>query len=184
MEIQLNEGANTDKCKIRIAGILGDKYRVKDKFEQEDSLYKTMKSEKFVIYLILAFILILAAFNIIGALGMLILEKKTDTAVLFSMGASKSLIQRVFICEGLLVSALGGLAGTILGAIICILQQVFHIVKLGGGGAHYIIPYYPVQIRFTDILLVLLTILIISMLTSIIQAYNLRKSNLYRNTAL
>lgn len=184
MEIQLNEGANTDKCKTRIAGILGDKYRVKDKFEQEDSLYKTMKSEKFVIYLILAFILILAAFNIIGALGMLILEKKTDTAVLFSMGASKSLIQRVFICEGLLVSALGGLAGTVLGAIICILQQVFHIVKLGGGGAHYIIPYYPVQIRFTDILLVLLTILIISMLTSIIPAYNLKKSNLYRNTAL
>ena len=184
MEIQLQEGANTDKCKSRIAGIIGDKYIIKDKFEQEDSLYKTMKSEKFVIYLILAFILILAAFNIIGALGMLILEKKTDTAVLFSMGASKSLIQRVFIYEGLLVSALGGLAGTVLGAIICVLQQTFHIVKLGGGGAHYIIPYYPVQIRFTDILLVLLTILIISLLTSLIPAYNLKKSNLYRNTAL
>lgn len=184
MEIQLQEGANMDKCKANIAGILGDKYRVKDKFEQEDSLYKTMKSEKFVIYLILAFILILAAFNIIGALGMLILEKRTDTAVLFSMGASKSLIQRVFVYEGLLVSALGGVLGTVLGAIICLLQQTFHIVKLGGGGAHYIIPYYPVQIRFTDILLVLLTILVISLLTSLIPAYNLKKSNLYRNTAL
>ena len=184
MEIQLREGANMDKCKANIAGILGDKYRVKDKFEQEDSLYKTMKSEKFVIYLILAFILILAAFNIIGALGMLILEKRTDTAVLFSMGASKSLIQRVFVYEGLLVSALGGVLGTVLGAIICLLQQTFHIVKLGGGGAHYIIPYYPVQIRFTDILLVLLTILVISLLTSLIPAYNLKKSNLYRNTAL
>lgn len=184
MEIQLNEGANLDKCRAQIEEILGNGYRIKDKYEQEDSLYKTMKSEKFVIYLILAFILILAAFNIVGALGMLILEKKTDTAVLFSMGATKSLIQRVFVYEGMLVSALGGLAGTVLGAIICLLQQTFHIVKLGGGGAHYVIPYYPVQIRFTDLLLVLLTILITSVLTSIIPAYNLRKSNLYRNTAL
>jgi len=117
-------------------------------------------------------------------LGMLILEKKTDTAVLFSMGAPKSLIQRVFVYEGLLVSALGGLAGTVLGALICLLQQTFHIVKLGGGGTHYIIPYYPVQIRISDLLIVLVTILIISLLTSVIPAYNLKKSNLYRNMAL
>lgn len=184
IEIQLKEGVQASKCRPKIAAIIGDQFRLKDIYEQEDSLYKTMKSEKFVIYLILVFILVLAAFNIISALGMLILEKKTDTAVLFSMGASKSLIQKVFIYEGLLVSALGGVAGTILGSIICFLQQTFHIVKLGGGGAHYIIPYYPVQIQFSDLLLVLLTILVISMLTSIIPAYNLKKSNLYRNTAL
>ncbi len=184
VEVQLKEGANLAKNRAKIENIVGKKYQIKDKYEQEASLYKTMKSEKFMIYLILAFILILAAFNIIGALGMLILEKKTDTAVLFSMGASKSLIQRVFIYEGVLVSALGGLAGTILGAFVCFLQQTFHIVKLGGDGAHYIIPYYPVQIQFTDILLVLLTILIISLITSLIPAYNLKKSNLYRNTTL
>lgn len=184
VEIQLKEGVNAAKCRAKIANVIGDKYRLKDIYEQEESLYKTMKSEKFVIYLILVFILLLAAFNIIGALGMLILEKKTDTAVLFSMGASKSLIQRVFIYEGLLVSALGGLAGTVLGALICLLQQTFHIVKLGGGGAHYIIPYYPVQIRLTDMLVVLFTILVISLMTSVIPAYNLKKSNLYRNTAL
>ena len=182
--IQLKEGANAAKLRPKIENILGEKYCVRDKYEQEESLYRTMKSEKFVIYLILAFILILAAFNIIGALGMLILEKKTDTAVLFSMGASKSLIQRVFVYEGLMVSALGGVAGTILGAVICLLQQTFHIVKLGGGGSHYIIPYYPVQMRFSDLLIVLATILIISFLTSLIPAYNLKKSNLYRNTAL
>ena len=184
VEIQLKDGVNAAKVRKQITGIVGDKFVVKDQHEQEDSLYKTMKSEKFMIYLILAFILILAAFNIIGALGMLILEKRTDTAVLFSMGASKSLIQRVFIYEGVMVSALGGLAGTLLGALICFLQQTFHIVKLGGGGAHYIIPYYPVQIRFTDLLIVLLTILIISLLTSLVPAYNLKKSDLYRNTAL
>ncbi len=184
LEIQLKEGGNTAKVRKQIADLAGEKYLLKDQQEQEDSLYKTMKSEKFMIYLILAFILILAAFNIIGALGMLILEKKTDTAVLFSMGASKSLIQKVFIYEGIMVSALGGLAGTLLGALICFLQQTFHIVKLGGGGAHYIIPYYPVQIRFTDLLVVLFTILVISLLTSIIPAYNLKKSDLYRNTAL
>ena len=184
LEIQLKEGANTAKVRKQIADLAGEKFLLKDQQEQEDSLYKTMKSEKFMIYLILAFILILAAFNIIGALGMLILEKKTDTAVLFSMGASKSLIQKVFIYEGIMVSALGGLAGTLLGALICFLQQTFHIVKLGGGGAHYIIPYYPVQIRFIDLLVVLFTILVISLLTSIIPAYNLKKSDLYRNTAL
>lgn len=184
LEIQLKEGASTAKVRKQIADLAGEKFLLKDQQEQEDSLYKTMKSEKFMIYLILAFILILAAFNIIGALGMLILEKKTDTAVLFSMGASKSLIQKVFIYEGIMVSALGGLAGTLLGALICFLQQTFHIVKLGGGGAHYIIPYYPVQIRFTDLLVVLFTILVISLLTSIIPAYNLKKSDLYRNTAL
>lgn len=184
VEIQLKDGVNAAKMRKKIMDIVGDQYVVKDQREQEDSLYKTMKSEKLMIYLILAFILILAAFNIIGALGMLILEKRTDTAVLFSMGASKSLIQRVFIYEGVMVSALGGLAGTLLGALICFLQQTFHIVKLGGGGAHYIIPYYPVQIHFADILIVLLTILVISILTSLIPAYNLKKSDLYRNTAL
>ncbi len=97
VEIQLKDGANSSKIRKQIVDFVGDKYVVKDQREQEDSLYKTMKSEKFMIYLILAFILILAAFNIIGALGMLILEKKTDTAVLFSMGASKSLIQKVFV---------------------------------------------------------------------------------------
>jgi ABC-type lipoprotein release transport system permease subunit len=184
VEVQLKEGADAAKVRPQIERIVGEKYCVRDKYEQEESLYRTMKSEKFVIYLILAFILILAAFNIIGALGMLILEKKTDTAVLFSMGAPKSLIQRVFVYEGLLVSALGGLAGTVLGALICLLQQTFHIVKLGGGGTHYIIPYYPVQIRISDLLIVLVTILIISLLTSVIPAYNLKKSNLYRNMAL
>lgn len=184
VEIQLKDGVNAAKVRKQIVDLVGHKYLVKDQREQEDSLYKTMKSEKFMIYLILAFILILAAFNIIGALGMLILEKKTDTAVLFSMGASKSLIQRVFVYEGVMVSALGGLAGTLLGALICFLQQTFHIVKLGGGDAHYIIPYYPVQIRFADLLIVLLTILVISILTSLVPAYNLKKSDLYRNTAL
>lgn len=184
VEVQMNDGVNLSRAHSQIAGVVGDKYRIKDKYEQEESLYKTMKSEKFMIYLILAFILILAAFNIIGALGMLILEKKTDTAVLFSMGASKSLIQRVFVYEGVMVSALGGFVGILLGTFVCFLQQTFHIVKLGGGGAHYIIPYYPVQIEITDLLIVMLTILIISLLTSIIPAYNLKKSALYRNTAL
>ena len=184
VEVLLRDGANQSRVRSQIADIVGDKFIIKDQQEQEDSLYKTMKSEKFMIYLILAFILILAAFNIIGALGMLILEKKTDTAVLFSMGASKSLIQRVFVYEGMMVSALGGLAGTLLGALVCFLQQTFHIVKLGGGGAHYIIPYYPVQIEITDLLIVMATILIISLLTSVIPAYNLKKTALYRNTAL
>ena len=134
-----------------------------------------MQSEKLVIYVILAFILLVAAFNIIGSLGMLILEKQRDTSVLRSLGASQKLVRRIFLFEGMGTSLAGGLGGLLIGAIICLLQQWFHIVKLGGDGTNYIIQYYPVQMRAIDFFIVLLTVLSISLLTSIIPARKLQK---------
>ncbi|MCQ2284391.1 MAG: FtsX-like permease family protein [Bacteroidales bacterium] len=174
IEVETNNPKHLDKCQSQIQQIIGEKYVVKNKYQQEESLFKTMQSEKLVIYVILAFILLVAAFNIIGSLGILILEKQNDNAILRSMGASASLIQRIFIYEGIAISFIGGIVGILLGALICFLQQTFHLVKLGGAG--YLIQYYPVQMHISDFALVLVTVLIISFLTSVIPAINLKKN--------
>ena len=176
MEVLLKEDADVDKVQQKIQQIVGDKFKIQNKYQQEASLFKTMQSEKLIIYVILAFILLVAAFNIIGSLGMLILEKQRDTAVLNSMGAPKKLIQRIFLYEGMSISTIGGVGGMVLGAVVCLLQQTFHIVKLGGADGNYIIPYYPVQMHWADFGAVLLTVLVISLLTSILPARKLKTS--------
>ncbi len=175
IEVQLKAQTDANAVQKKIQSLLGERYKVQNKFQQEASLFKTMQSEKLIIYVILAFILLVAAFNIIGSLGMLILEKQDDVQVLRCMGASTSLIQRIFLYEGMATSLLGGLGGLVLGLVICFLQQTFHIVKLGSGG-EYLISYYPVQMHGTDFILVLATTLVISLLTSILPASRLRKS--------
>ena len=176
IEVQLKNLSDYQKVQSKIQAIVGDKYKIQNKYQQEASLFKTMQSEKLVIYVILAFILLVAAFNIIGSLGMLILEKQSDTAILRSMGATQGLVQRVFLYEGMATSLLGGLGGMVLGAIICFIQQTFHIVKLGGAGSSYLIQYYPVQMHVLDFVIVLVTILLISLLTSFLPAQKLKKS--------
>lgn len=176
MEVQLKNFADYQKVQDKIQNIVSDKYKIQNKYQQEASLFKTMQSEKLVIYVILAFILLVAAFNIIGSLGMLILEKQNDTAILRSMGASQGLVQRIFLYEGMATSLLGGIGGMLLGALICFLQQTFHIVKLGGADSNYLIQYYPVQMHALDFLIVLATILVISLLTSFLPAQKLKKS--------
>lgn len=176
MEVLLKPGTDAEKVQQKIQQIVGDKYKIQNKYQQEASLFKTMQSEKLIIYVILAFILVVAAFNIIGSLGMLILEKQRDTAVLNSLGAPEKLIRRIFLYEGMAISIIGGIGGMVLGAVICLLQQTFHIVKLGGADANYIIPYYPVQMHWTDFGIVLLTVLVISLLTSILPARKLKTS--------
>ena len=176
MEIQLKKSGEYSKVQDDIQRIIGPKYKVQNKYQQEESLFRTMQSEKLVIYVILAFILLVAAFNIIGSLGMLILEKQRDTSVLRSLGASKKLVRRIFLFEGMGTSLAGGLGGLLLGTIICLLQQWFHIVKLGGDGGNYIIQYYPVQMRAIDFAIVLLTVRSISLLTSVIPARKLQKT--------
>jgi len=180
IEVQLKNDRHYKKCQAKIQEIVGPKFQVKNKYQQEETLFKTMQSEKLMIYVILAFILLVAAFNIIGSLGMLILEKRSDTAILRNMGAPANLIQNIFLYDGMFISFLGGLAGMLLGAGICLIQQIFHVVKLGDG-SNYIIPYYPVSMHLTDFLWVCVTVLIISLLTSFIPALALKKANLKSN---
>jgi len=148
-------------AKKEIQKIVGDEYKVENQYEQQATLYKMMKSEKLAVYLILTFILIMATFNVVGSLSMLIIEKKKDTASLRAMGADSSLIHKIFLNEGTLISVVGGIIGLIIGIVAVLLQQHVGIIRLGDGTGSYIVDYYPVALKFVDVLTVLATITVI-----------------------
>ena len=160
IEIKLNEDTNKKRAEKKIQKLLGPGFEVKNRFEQQELLYKIMKSEKLAIFIILTFILIIASFNVIGSLTMLIIEKKKDIVILQNLGANKKLIRNIFLLEGWLISVLGAIMGLSLGAIICFLQEKFGLLHFPGTGT-FIISAYPVEMRLLDFSLVLLTVLII-----------------------
>lgn len=157
----VNQSSNLNKIKKEIKKIVGSDYRVLDQYEQQSTLYKMMKSEKLAVYLILVFILVMATFNVIGSLSMLIIEKKKDTHTLRAMGGDNSLIRSIFTHEGMIISVVGGIIGLILGIIAVLLQQYVGIIRLGDGTGSYIVEYYPVALQLKDVLIVLATITII-----------------------
>jgi lipoprotein-releasing system permease protein len=159
VEIGLQKGIRTERVKEEINKIAGERFNVKDRFEQQELLYKIMKSEKFAIFLILGFILFIATFNIIGTLSMLILDKRKDIAVLHSMGANETLIKRIFLAEGFLITFSGAILGMLLGGLICLIQIWFGVVPLHAGGGSFIIEAYPVELQFIDFVYVFLLVL-------------------------
>jgi len=167
IEIRLQEGYDVDRVIGQVEDLIeNDNFRIKDRYQQQELLYKIMKSEKWAIFFILTFILIIATFNVVGSLSMLILDKKKDIGVLFSMGASAKQIKRIFLLEGLLISIGGALVGLILGYLVCILQIKYHIISLGSDASAFIIPYYPVKVQFIDFAGVFLTVIIIGFLSA------------------
>jgi lipoprotein-releasing system permease protein len=167
LEIKIN--GSPEKIKLKLHQALGKNFIVETRYEQNKNLYAVMQMEKWIIYGILSLILIVAAFNMIGALTMLVLEKQKDIAVLKAMGSSTGLIQKIFITEGLVLAGVGTFIGTALGTIICVLQLKFKIITLGGGGS-FIIDYYPVKLMATDYVLVVATIAVIAILAAWITA--------------
>jgi len=165
IEIRLDENVDKEDVQEKIKLIVGEKYVVKNRYQQQVLLYKIMKSEKWAIFLILSFILIIAAFNTVGSLSMLILDKRKDISVLHSMGASKRLIKRIFLVEGLLISFTGALLGITLGFLLCWIQITFGLVKLGDANS-FIVPYYPVKILLIDFVGVFATVLIIGLFSA------------------
>ena len=161
LEIKI-KGDDIESAKTAIQNALGEKYVVQDKMEQHQDFYKMMKIEKWITFLILFFILMIAVVNIIGSLTMLILEKKNDIQTLKHLGATSSFIQQVFLLEGWLISALGTIAGLAIGLILCLIQEYFGIIKLGDGSddGTFFIQAYPVYVQWTDILIILSTTLI------------------------
>ena len=160
VEIKLREGASVKTVQPAIAALLGNRFVVKNRYQQHDYLYKTMQGEKYAIYLILILILIIASLNIIGSLTMLIIDKKEDIGILKSMGADKPLIRNIFLFEGWSVSILGAIIGTIAGIGICQAQIIFGLVKLQGGGS-FIVDAYPMKIVPFDILLIFISVVLI-----------------------
>ncbi len=159
--LKANDKRQLNRIKKEIKDILGDDYKVYDQYEQQETLYKMMKAEKLAVYLILTFILIMATFNVIGTLSMLIIDKNKDITLLKAMGGDNTLIKKIFINEGLLISVVGGILGLLLGIAAVLAQQYFGIIRLGNGDGSYIIEAYPVALQFADIVLVFITITII-----------------------
>ncbi len=159
--LKTNGKRQLNHIKKEIKDILGEDYKVYDQYEQQETLYKMMKAEKLAVYLILTFILIMATFNVIGTLSMLIIDKNKDITLLKAMGGDSTLIKKIFINEGLLISVVGGILGLLLGIAAVLIQQYFGIIRLGNGDGNYIIEAYPVALQFTDIVLVFITITII-----------------------
>ena len=152
VEISLKPGFSDKEVKTEIAAILGEKFSVKTQFEQHELFYRVMESEKWAIFLILGFILIIASFNILGSLSMLIIDKKADIAILQSMGANQQLVRMIFLFEGWLISLTGAVFGIITGVLVCWIQIEFGLLKIPGSEGAFIFSAYPVEIRITDLL--------------------------------
>lgn len=151
IELGVKKGSNVEQIQAAIVQLLGDAYTVKNRQQQNEVLYKTLKSEKLWVFIILVFILIIATFNVIGSLTMLIIEKKKDISILSSMGADMLMIRRIFLFEGMLITIIGAASGLLLGLLICWLQITFHVVKFSEG---YVVDAYPMKIQSNDILII------------------------------
>ena len=164
LELRLKPGSNFDHVKANIQELCGNKFYVRDRFEQQDDTFKIMKIEKFIAYIFLTFILIVACFNIIGSLSMLIIEKKDDVVTLRNLGANDKQITRIFLFEGRLIAVIGAVAGILLGLLLCWLQQTFGFVKLGSSSGAFVVNAYPVSVHPEDIVVVFITVILVGWL--------------------
>ncbi len=173
--IEVEEGYRISTVYRRIAELAGPDYVVRNRMQQQEFLYKVMRSEKWAIFFILSFILMIAAFNIVGSLTMLVLEKRKDISVLRSMGASRKLIERIFLLEGVLISMGGALGGILLGGLVSWLQMKYGIIGIQAEGS-FIIDAYPVVVKALDLILVAFTVFCIGLLASLLPLKNMWKS--------
>jgi lipoprotein-releasing system permease protein len=165
VEIKLAPGTNSKKIQESISEIVGTRFQVLNRYQQNEVFYKTMKAEKWAIFLILIFILIVASFNVIGTLTMLMLEKKKDMITISNLGADNGLLKRIFLFEGWLISASGAVLGTLLGLLVCWLQMRFGLIKLQGSGS-FIIDAYPIMVKAADVLITMVAVVIIGLLAA------------------
>lgn len=159
LELRLKAGSNLESVKERMQKVAGKKYQVLDRFEQQSDTFKIMKVEKLMAYIFLTFILIVACFNIIGSLSMLIIDKKDDVVTLRNLGASDKQIRRIFLFEGRLISVFGAILGILLGLLLCWLQQQYGFVKMGSSDGTFVVNAYPVSVHYSDVLLIFLTVI-------------------------
>jgi lipoprotein-releasing system permease protein len=175
IEIGIAKGANADKIQQQVRQLAGERFYIKNRFQQQEILYKIMKSEKWAIFLILTFILIIATFNVIGSLSMLILDKKRDIAVLQCLGASQAKVKRIFLSEGLLITFIGAVGGLILGAVTCFLQQKYGFVQLGSANSTFVVSAYPVNMQALDFIFVFFTVMLIGAVATWYPVFNIRR---------
>lgn len=167
VELKLHPDANVDRVKDKISKVLDKNFLVQDRYEQQMDTYRIMEVEKLISYLFLSFILLIACFNVIGSLSMLIIDKRDDVTTLRNLGADNKLIFCIFLLEGCLISFIGALVGVVLGLVLCLVQQEFGIISLGSGdtAGAFVVDAYPVSVHFSDVVLVLATVLVIGFLS-------------------
>ena len=167
IELKLWPGSDLNKTEKQIENLLGEDFLVQNRYEQQMDTYRIMEVEKFISYLFLSFILLIACFNVIGSLSMLIIEKQNDVLTLRNLGADNQLIFRIFLFEGCLISFIGALVGVVMGLTLCLVQQEFGIISLGSGdtAGAFVVDAYPVSVHLGDVVLVLLTVLVVGFLS-------------------
>ena len=164
LELKLKPSADPEQALRRIRQTLGSGFKALNRAEQQEDTFNVMNIEKTMAYFFLTFILLVACFNIVGTVSMLMIDKRADVVTLRSLGADEGLIFRIFLCEGSMISFLGAVAGTLLGLLICYLQQTFGLLSLGGSSGNFIIDDYPVSIHPSDVVIVFFTVLIVGFL--------------------
>ena len=177
IDIKLKTGVNITEVKEKINKIVGEKFIVKDRFQQHEFIYKVLKSEKTVVFLILIFILLIASFNIIGSIAMLILDKEHDIFILKSIGILNKSVKQIYIFEGWLISQTGIIIGIILGTIVVWLQQKYGFVELGGANS-FVVAAYPVKFKFFDLVLVYFTVSVIGFVASYLPVFYVFKNRI------
>jgi ABC-type Zn uptake system ZnuABC Zn-binding protein ZnuA/ABC-type lipoprotein release transport system permease subunit len=166
LELGLTPGVDIKAVQKRIRTLLGDDFRVQNRYEQQEASYKMMQAEKWMTFLILAFVLAIALFNVVSSLSMLMIEKQDDVRMLRSMGAGDRLIRRIFLFQGCMISMLGALTGMALGVTLCVVQQEYGLIKLGSSMGLFMSDNYPVKLAATDLLAIMATVFLIGLLAS------------------
>ncbi len=164
LELRLKDGSDLNAVKAEMQKIAGNKYQVLDRYEQQEDTFKIMAIEKMMAYIFLTFILVVACFNIIGSLSMLIIDKKDDVVTLRNLGASDKQIIRVFLFEGRMISAIGAIIGIGIGLLLCLLQQQYGFVKLGDSEGSFIVDAYPVSVHYMDVAIIFVTVIAVGWL--------------------
>lgn len=165
LELRLKDGVSTESVKDKIQSLAGERYKVLDRFEQQEDTFRIMSIEKIIAYIFLTFILVVACFNIVGSLSMLIIDKKTDVVTLRNLGATDQQIVRIFLFEGRMISAIGAFIGIALGLLLCWLQQAYGMVRLGDSDGAFIINAYPVSVHYSDVFFIFLTVIAVGWLS-------------------
>ncbi len=167
--VQTKQGVSTRQAKRELQSVLGDNYRILDRYQQQEDFFRILRIEKLLTALLLAFILLIATFNIISALSMLIIDKQRDIEVLFHLGADPKMIRRIFFVEGWLISGLGAAVGLVVGLIVCLVQEHFGILKLGSG-TEYVLSAYPVSVQWQDMLVIMAIVSVLGAVAAYIPA--------------
>ncbi len=164
VELSINDADKIDDVKADLKKLLGEHYKVLDRYEQQADTFKIMEVEKLLSYIFLTFILLIACFNIIGSLSMLIIDKREDIKTLYNLGASNRDISRVFLLEGWLISISGAVLGIIIGVVLCLIQQHYGFLKFGSSAGQFIVDAYPVSVKVLDLVVVFFTVVVIGFL--------------------